>query len=147
MEAWPKQRVWTGTLLSGPDTIVVTAVNHIQAEKPDPPQIDVAKKVSITVKLPSYLKKVTGFEVTEDGVVPFDCHVENGNAILRLKAIESGRVFLLRRSEWTSGNKQRNGQNIEDYFSKQGLKLLGIHGTGAGGDPFRWNSKSECLQQ
>ena len=99
MEAWPKQRVWTGTLLSGPDTIVVTAVNHIQAEKPDPPQIDVAKKVSITVKLPSYLKKVTGFEVTEDGVVPFDCHVENGNAILRLKAIESGRVFLLRRSE------------------------------------------------
>ena len=98
MEAWPKQRVWTGTLLSGPDTIVVTAVNHIQAEKPDPPQIEVAKNVLITVKLPSYLEKVAGFEVTEDGVVPFDCHVENGRALLYLPTIESGRVFLLRRT-------------------------------------------------
>ena len=97
-EVWPKQRVWTGTLLSGPNTIVVTAVNHIQAEKPDPPQIAVAKNVTISVKLPPFLENVTSSEVTENGEVPFDCHVENGRALLYLPTIESGRVFLLRRT-------------------------------------------------
>ena len=44
-EVWPKQRVWVGSLLSGPHTLVLAAVNHIPASKPDPPRIEPARNV------------------------------------------------------------------------------------------------------
>jgi hypothetical protein len=97
-EIWPKQRVWAGALLSGPDTIVIAAANHIPASKPDPPSIEPARDVTITVELPPYLQNVAAFEATEDGVAPFDCRVVDGKAMLRLDAIRAGRVFLLRRA-------------------------------------------------
>ena len=55
-------RVWAGALLSGPDTIVIAAANHIPASKPDPPAIEPARNVTITVQLPPYLEDVQGFE-------------------------------------------------------------------------------------
>ncbi|MGD9498690.1 MAG: hypothetical protein AB7Y46_20525, partial [Armatimonadota bacterium] len=38
-ERWPKERVWAGALLCGPDTIVIAVANHIPASKPDPPVV------------------------------------------------------------------------------------------------------------
>ncbi len=96
-ERWPKERVWVGSLLCGPDTIVLTAVNHIPASKPDPPDIQPAQDVTITVNLPDFLPQVTGFEATEEGLTAFPCRVADGKAILKLDSIESGRVFVLRR--------------------------------------------------
>ena len=97
-EQWPKDRVWVGALLSGPDTIVIAAVNHIPASKPDPPTITSAENVTVTVKLPEYLTNVSAFEATEDGVNPYaQCTIKDGQALLKLDAIESGRVFVLRR--------------------------------------------------
>jgi len=96
-EKWPKERVWVGSLLCGPDTIVIAAANHIPASKPDPPTIEPAKDVTITVNLPDFLPQVTALEATEDGLVPFPCTVVDGKAFLKLAAIESGRVFVLRR--------------------------------------------------
>jgi len=96
-EQWPKQRVAVASLLSGPDTIVVTAANHIPAAKPDAPAIEPARNVCITVRLPNYLETVTAFEATEDGLQPIDCEVNGGEALLHLDTIEAGRVFVLRR--------------------------------------------------
>ena len=96
-ESWPKQRVWVGSVLCGPDTIVLTAANHIPARRPDLPTIEPARDVTITVNLPAFLQDVTAEEVTEDGFTPVACNVAGGKAILKLDAIESGRVFVLRR--------------------------------------------------
>jgi len=96
-ENWPKPRVWVGSLLSGPDTIILAAANHIPASKPDPPTIERARDVTITVTLPDFLRRVKAAEVTENGIVPFDCSVVSGKVALKLSEIESGRVFILRR--------------------------------------------------
>ena len=97
-ENWPKERVWAGTVLCGPDTIVVTAANHIPAVRPEDPEIEPAEDVTITVQLPDYLRKVKAFEATEDGITPYDVEVQGGAAKLKLESIMSGRVFVLRRS-------------------------------------------------
>jgi hypothetical protein len=96
-ERWWKERVWVGSLLCGPDTIVVAAANHIPASKPNPPTIEPAQNVTITVKLPDFLRQVAAFEATENGLVPFPCTVAGGKAVLRIASIESGRVFVLRK--------------------------------------------------
>ena len=96
-ESWPKEKVWTGALLCGPDTIVIAAVNHIPASKSDPLKIEPARDVTITVSLPDYLRDIEGFEATEDGLKPFGCVVRGGLAKLTLRQIESGRVLVLRR--------------------------------------------------
>ena len=97
-EQWPKEQVWAGALLSGPDTLVIAAANHIPAAKPDSPVITPAQDVTITVDLPDYLPDVEAFEVTENGVAPYAyCEVGEGKARLKLATLESGRVFLLRR--------------------------------------------------
>ena len=98
-ERWPKERVWVGALLCGPDTIVLAAANHIPARKPKPPQIESARGVTITLSLPSYLRHVTAFKADHDGLKPFDaCTVEDCKAVLKCKSIATGRVFVLRRS-------------------------------------------------
>jgi len=96
-ELWPKERVAVGALLCGPDTIILAATNHIPAVKPDHPVIEPARNVTLTVQLPDYLRSVTAFEATEDGVAPFPCKVEGGQAWLKVDTLESGRVFVLRR--------------------------------------------------
>lgn len=96
-EAWPKPRVWASSLLAGPDAIVVVAVNHIPASKPDPPVIVPARQIELTVALPAFLREVTTFEVTEEGLVPFSAVPAGGELKLHLDELESGRVFLLRR--------------------------------------------------
>ncbi len=98
-EHWPKERVWVGSLLCGPDTIVVAAANHIPASKPGPPDIKPAEDVTITVNLPHFLTEVNVLEVTADGLVPFGCRVSEGKALLHLDAISSGRVFVLQRRQ------------------------------------------------
>ena len=98
-EVWPKERVWVGALLSGPDTIVLAAANHIGASKPGPPKIEPARDVTITVELPDFLKHVSAFEVTEAGLSPVDCDLQNNQARIHLDEIRSGRVFVLRRNE------------------------------------------------
>ena len=95
-ELWPKERVWVGSLLCGPDTIVLATANHIPASKPDPPKIVPAKDVTITVKLPEFFQTAEAFEVTEKGLAAFPCKLSKGKAVLRLGSIESGRVFVLR---------------------------------------------------
>jgi hypothetical protein len=96
-EQWPKERVWAGALLCGPDTLVVTVANHIPAAKPEPPQIEPARSVTVSARLPEYLRAVTAVEVTEDGERPVPCDVADGHARLRLDSIVSGRVFVLKR--------------------------------------------------
>jgi hypothetical protein len=96
-ELWPKERVAVGSLLCGPDTIILAATNHIPAVKPDNPVLEPARNVTLTVHLPDYLPSVAAFEATEDGVQPFPCEVRDGNALLKVDALESGRVFVLRR--------------------------------------------------
>jgi hypothetical protein len=97
-EAWAKERVWVGSLLCGPDTIVLAAANHIPASTPDPPSISAAENVTIRVQLPEFLPSVTAGEVTETGISPYPSRVENNEALLQVDRIESGRVFLLRGS-------------------------------------------------
>lgn len=96
-ETWDKDRVWVGALLCGPDTIVLTAANHIPAARPELPVITPTENVTITAELPPFLQSVTAYEVTENGVEPFACAVEDGKAMLPIGTIESGRVFVLRR--------------------------------------------------
>ncbi|MBN2308525.1 MAG: hypothetical protein JXR94_06110, partial [Candidatus Hydrogenedentes bacterium] len=96
-EEWPKDRVWVGCLLCGPDALVVAAANHIPASKPEPPAIQPAENVTITVRLPDFLDRVDAYEVTENGLAPHPCAISEGNAVIPLDTIESGRVFLLRR--------------------------------------------------
>ena len=74
----------------------LAAANHIPASKPDPSKIVPTKDVSITVKLPRFFHAVEAFEVTENGLTAFPCERLKGTAVLRLDAIESGRVFVLR---------------------------------------------------
>lgn len=96
-ELWPKERVAVGCLLCGPDTILLTAANHIPAAKPDPPAIEPARNVTLTVHLPDFLRSVAAFEATEEGEKPFPCTLRDGRAELRLDLLESGRIFVLRR--------------------------------------------------
>ncbi|MBT7300174.1 MAG: hypothetical protein HN849_11705 [Victivallales bacterium] len=96
-EAWPKDRVAVATLLCGPDTLVVTAANHIPASRPKPPTIQPAKDVTVTVDLPDYLASVAAFEATPQGLVPFPCALADGKALLNIPTLEAGRVFVLRR--------------------------------------------------
>jgi len=96
-ERWPKERVWAGALLCGPDTIVMAVANHIPASKPEPPVIEPARDVTVTVALPEYLREVTAVEATPEGVTPMECGIDGGNVRLHLDEIEAGRVFVLRR--------------------------------------------------
>jgi len=96
-ERWLKQRVWAGALLCGPDAIVVAVANHIPASKPEPPAIEPARDVTVTVALPEYLRDVAAVEATPEGLTPMQCVVDGGAARLRLDEIEAGRVFVLRR--------------------------------------------------
>ena len=98
-ELWPKERVWVGTLLCGPDALVVTVANHIPASKPEPPEIESARDVTVTVELPDYLPHVRAFEVSPEGITPFEYQRTEGQALLHLDVIESGRVFLLKGDE------------------------------------------------
>lgn len=98
-ERWPKERVWAGALLCGPEAIVVAVANHIPASKPDPPVVEPAREVTVTVRLPEYLSAVTATEVTEDGERPVPCDVAGGQAHIRLDSVESGRVLVLRRQQ------------------------------------------------
>jgi len=96
-EPWMKPRVWTSSLLCGPETIVIAAANHIPASKTAPEHIEPANKVTITVQLPKYLPNVATFEVTEDGILPYPYRVAGGKAIINIDQLFSGRVFLLRK--------------------------------------------------
>jgi hypothetical protein len=96
-ERWPKERVWAGVLLCGPDAVVVAVVNHIPASKPGPPAIVPTPHVTVTVRLPEYLPDVTAVEATEDGETPVPCTVADGQARVRLENLVSGRVLVLRR--------------------------------------------------
>ena len=96
-ERWPKDRVWVGALLSGPDTLVIAAANHIPAER-ELTKVEATENVTITVQLPDFLSQVEAFEVTAHGVNPFDIEHADGKALIHLDRIESGRVFILRRS-------------------------------------------------
>ncbi len=95
-ENWQKDRVWVGALLCGPDTIILAAANHIPAARPHLPTLTPAENVTITATLPPFMPAVTAYEVTEDGVAPIACAVEDGKAVLKIGTIESGRVFVLR---------------------------------------------------
>jgi len=96
-EQWPKERVWVSSLLCGPDTIVVAAANHIPASRPDPPDIEPAKDVAITVNLPDFLPTVSVFEALPNGLEPFTAE-KRGNVIhLNLDDLVDGRIFVLRR--------------------------------------------------
>ena len=98
-EHWPKERVWVGSLLCGPETIVVAVANHIPASKPGPPAIEPARNVTVTVRLPDFIREATAREATRDGLTSFPCRLENGRAFLDIESIESGRVFVLQRVE------------------------------------------------
>jgi hypothetical protein len=95
-EVFPKDRVAVGSLLCGPDTIVITASNHIAASRPKPPQIVPAKNVTLTVHLPAGVRNVKASEVTEGGLLPFGCTIREGKCLLMVDSLESGRVFLLK---------------------------------------------------
>jgi hypothetical protein len=71
--------------------------NHIPASKPDPPVIEPARDVTIKVALPDFLRNVTACEVTENGIIPFDCSISKDQVILKIAEIESGCIFILRR--------------------------------------------------
>ncbi len=96
-EQRPKDRVWVGSLLCGPDTRVIAAANHIPASKPDLPKIEPATNITIRVRLPAFLPSVKAYEVTESAVAPFPCIIADGAALLKSDVIEFGRVFVLRR--------------------------------------------------
>jgi len=96
-EPWMKERVWTGALLCGPDTIVIAAANHIPAQREAPETIEPARDVTIKVKLPKYLRDVDAFEATGDGESLYPIKLRGRKAIIHLSQIESGRLFVLRR--------------------------------------------------
>lgn len=98
-EHWPKERVWVGSLLCGPDALVIAAANHIPASKPDPPTILPTRAVTISVRLPRFLTDIEAFEATEHGLASFPCQSEDGAVRLTLDAIATGRVFVLRRAD------------------------------------------------
>lgn len=92
-----KERVWTGALLCGPDTIVIAAANHIPAQRETPQQIEPARDVTITVELPNFLRDVDAFEMTGDGESTYPIKLRGRKATMHLRQIESGRLFVLRR--------------------------------------------------
>lgn len=96
-EKWNKERVWAGALLAGHDAIIVAVANHIPANKAHPPKIEPATSVNVTVDLPSHLTQVTAGEVTPDGLVDYPCQIHEGKAILNLKTITDGRIFIFRK--------------------------------------------------
>jgi hypothetical protein len=96
-ERWPKERVWAGALLCGPDAIVVAVANHIPAGKPEPPTVTPARDVTVSVRLPTYLAAVSAVEVTEDGETAVPCTVADGQARVQLDSVVSGRILVLRR--------------------------------------------------
>jgi hypothetical protein len=60
--------------------------------------------VTITVALPGYLQNVMAFEVTgSGGEVPYPFKISGGKAVLKLDAIASGRMFVLRNTNGHSG--------------------------------------------
>jgi len=97
-EVWGKPRVWTGCLLCGPDTLVVAAANHIPASKPDGPEIEPTRNVTISIMLPEYLSRVTAAEVTEDGLSPVPCKTQGRMALLPVEEIKSGKIYVLQRA-------------------------------------------------
>jgi hypothetical protein len=97
-EFWPKPRVWTGSLLCGPNALVVAVANHIPASVSGPPAIEAARNVSVSVKLPPFFPQVSAFEITEAGIREQPVRVEDRVALLALDVVESGRLFLLRSS-------------------------------------------------
>ncbi len=99
-EHWPKERVWAGAVLCGPDTLVVAVANHIPAQGiGGTPTFTPTKDVTVTVDLPPFLSDVAAFEATENGVAPVSVALESGKAVLKLDSILSGRVFVLRRKK------------------------------------------------
>ncbi len=93
-KSWKQRKLQQESL--SPRGCIPAVVNHIPAGKPEPPTITPARDVTITVALPDFLRNVTACEVTENGIVPFDCSIREDQAILKMDAIESGRVFILR---------------------------------------------------
>ncbi len=95
-EKWPKPKVHVSALICGPDAMVITAANHIPASRTRP-IIEPAKNLSITVRLPDYLKAAKPVEVTEAGFAPVPFERKGQTLILKPEVIVSGSVFLLRK--------------------------------------------------
>lgn len=95
-EKWDKERVWTGTLLAGADTIIIAAANHIPASHPAPPKIEPAQNVTVTINVPDYFANPVAHEVTSQGIVQYPSSVKQGKVELRLDSLVDGRIFLLR---------------------------------------------------
>jgi len=96
-EQWPKERVWARALLCGPDTIVLAVANHIPASKPEPPTIEPAVDVSVSVRVPPWMTPSELMEVTQDGLTPYPVQIDECHALMRLSELRSGRLFILRR--------------------------------------------------
>ena len=96
-EYWEKPRVWTGCLLCGPDALVLAAANHIPASKDAPPLIEPARNFMLSVTLPDFLPSVSAEEVTEEGLVPVPCRMQEGTALIPVDELVSGKLFVLRR--------------------------------------------------
>lgn len=96
-EYWEKPRVWTGCLLCGPDALVLAAANHIPASKDAPPLIEPARRFMLSVTLPDFLPSVSAEEVTEEGLVPVPCRMQEGTALIPVDELVSGKLFVLRR--------------------------------------------------
>jgi hypothetical protein len=96
-EQWPKERVWARALLCGPDTIVLAVANHIPASKPEPPTIEPAVDVSVSVRVPPWMTPSELMEVTQDGLTPHPAQIDECHALVRLAELRSGRLFILRR--------------------------------------------------
>ncbi|MBN1437434.1 MAG: hypothetical protein JW936_10200 [Sedimentisphaerales bacterium] len=97
-ERFMKPRVFTAALLSGPDVLIVTAVNHIAPSKPEVPEIVPAENVTLTIELPEYFSTdVTAYEVTPGGFVEHAITVDCDSRIatITLDEIISGRVFVI----------------------------------------------------
>ncbi|MCP4644646.1 MAG: hypothetical protein GY851_29655 [bacterium] len=96
-EQWPKDRVWAGALLCGPDALVVTVANHIPAQSPEPPDIEPARDLRVRVALPSYMgEAVTAWEATPDGLSPVPSQLSAGRITIPVEVLESGKVYVLR---------------------------------------------------
>lgn len=103
-ELAPKDRVWVGGLLSGPDTLILAVANHIPASKTAPEVIEPAKNVTITVDLPEYLRGLKAYEVLPDGLHELGCQEKAGKLLLFLNEITDGRVFILKKNEIPPSN-------------------------------------------
>jgi hypothetical protein len=97
-EQWVKERVWVGSLLCGPNKIVLAVANHLPAAKPGHPDIEPATDFTVQVALPDFLPAVDAYEATEAGLAPYPCHAENARLFLHVNSVRSGRVFVLKRT-------------------------------------------------